>query len=103
MSRNPLVDLDSSEFLDGFRRSIDEFDSARLPHEPLSRESLRKLVELGIYLPAIPREYGGRESHQEMCEIIEIMSERNLPLGMYTMIVTVLFLRNVAVEAVMTR
>ncbi|MFJ9413099.1 acyl-CoA dehydrogenase family protein [Streptomyces sp. NPDC101227] len=96
MSRNPLVDLDSPDFLDQFRSSIDEFDSARLPHEPLSRESLRKLVDLGIYLPAIPREYGGRESHQEMCEVIEIMSERNLPMGMYTMIVTVLFLRNVA-------
>jgi len=96
MSRNPLVDLDPTEFLDNFRRSIDEFDSARLPHEPLSREGLRKLVDLGIYLPAIPRAYGGRESHREMCEIIEIMSERNLPLGMYTMIVTVLFLRNVA-------
>lgn len=94
--RHPLVDLDSSEFLDNFRRSIDEFDSARLPHEPLSRESLRKLVDLGVYLPAIPREYGGRESHQEMCEVIEVMSERNLPMGMYTMIVTVLFLRNVA-------
>ncbi|REK86538.1 acyl-CoA dehydrogenase [Streptomyces inhibens] len=96
VSRNPLVDLDSAEFLDNFQRNIDEFDSARLPQEPLSRESLRKLVELGIYLPAIPREYGGRESHREMCEVIEIMSERNLPLGMYTMIVTVLFLRNVA-------
>ncbi|MFI9048212.1 acyl-CoA dehydrogenase family protein [Streptomyces sp. NPDC053427] len=91
-----MVDLDSSEFLDNFQRNLDEFDSARLPQEPLSRESLRKLVELGIYLPAIPREYGGRESHREMCEIIEIMSERNLPLGMYAMIVTVLFLRNVA-------
>ncbi len=96
VSRNPLVDLDSTEFLDNFRRSIEEFDSSRLPQEPLSRESLRKLVDLGIYLPAIPREYGGRESHREMCEVIEIMSERNLPLGMYTMIVTVLFLRNVA-------
>ncbi|MEV5510180.1 acyl-CoA dehydrogenase family protein [Streptomyces orinoci] len=96
MSRNLLIDLGSSEFLDNFRRNIDEFDSARLPQEPLSKENLRKLVELGIYLPAIPREYGGRESHREMCEIIEIMSERNLPMGMYTMIVTVLFLRNVA-------
>ncbi|WP_066938156.1 acyl-CoA dehydrogenase family protein [Streptomyces sp. NBRC 110611] len=94
--RSLLVELDSSDFLDNFQRSIDEFDSARLPQEPLSREALRKLVDLGIYLPAIPREYGGRESHREMCEIIEIMSERNLPLGMYTMIVTVLFLRNVA-------
>ncbi len=96
MSRNTLVDLGSPEFLDNFRRGIDEFDSARLPQEPLSRESLRKLVDLGVYLPAVPREYGGRESHREMCEIIEIMSERNLPMGMYTMIVTVLFLRNVA-------
>ena len=96
VSPNPLIDLDSPEFLDNFRRGIDEFDSARLPQEPLSRESLRKLVDLGIYLPAIPREYGGRESHQEMCEVIEIMSERNLPMGMYTMIVTVLFLRNVS-------
>ncbi|MFF4407185.1 acyl-CoA dehydrogenase family protein [Streptomyces sp. NPDC001262] len=96
VSRNPLVHLDSTEFLDNFRGGIDEFDSARLPQEPLSKENLQKLVDLGIYLPAIPREYGGRESHREMCEIIEIMSERNLPMGMYTMIVTVLFLRNVA-------
>ncbi|MGA4844004.1 acyl-CoA dehydrogenase family protein [Streptomyces sp. G45] len=94
--RNPLLDLDTSAFLEQFRRGIDAFDSARLPQEPLPKESLRQLVDLGLYLPAIPREYGGRESHREMCEIIEIMSERNLPMGMYTMIVTVLFLRNVA-------
>ncbi|MFD9903226.1 acyl-CoA dehydrogenase family protein [Streptomyces sp. NPDC059063] len=96
VAHNPLVELGPAEFLAHFQRGIEEFDSARLPQEPLSKESLRTLVDLGIYLPAIPREYGGRESHQEMCEVIEIMSERNLPMGMYTMIVTVLFLRNVA-------
>lgn len=96
MSRHSLAGLSPAEFLDNFRAGIDGFDSSRLPQEPLSRENLRKLVELGIYLPAIPRAYGGRESHREMCEVIEIMSERNLPMGMYTMIVTVLFLRNVA-------
>ncbi|MGW2251002.1 acyl-CoA dehydrogenase family protein [Kitasatospora sp. NPDC001660] len=96
ISRNRLADLDSAAFLDNFQRGIGDFDSATLPQEPLSKDRLRTLIDLGIYLPAIPRAYGGRESHREMCEIIEIMSERNLPMGMYTMIVTVLFLRNVA-------
>lgn len=76
-----LVKMDSAEFLENFRSNLDEFDSASLPQEPLSKENWLKLVNLGICLPAIPREYGGRESHHEMCEIIEILSERNLPMG----------------------
>ena len=91
-----LSELSTDNFIENFRQGLAEFDSAILPQEPLSRENWRKLMNLGICLPAIPRQYGGRESHHEMCEIIEVLSAYNLPLGMYTMIVTVLFLRNVA-------
>ena len=91
-----LSELSTDNFIENFRQGLAEFDSAILPQEPLSKENWRKLMNRGICLPAIPRQYGGRESHHEMCEIIEVLSAYNLPLGMYTMIVTVLFLRNVA-------
>lgn len=88
----------TEDFIHQFKEIISEFDSKTLPQEPLPREGWKRLMDAGICLPAIPKRFGGRENHQEMCEIIEILSERNLPMGMYTMIVTVLFLRNVALS-----
>lgn len=52
-----------------------------------------------MLLPALPRQYGGRDSHVEMCRVVEILAEWNLPLGMYTKIITAVALRPIAMRA----
>tara|TARA_R110000823_G_scaffold301430_1_gene422363 strand:+ start:903 stop:2423 length:1521 start_codon:yes stop_codon:yes gene_type:complete len=92
------TEIDTDRFLKGIQKIFKHFDSKNLPQKPLSKENWGELLKSGVCLPAIPKQYGGRESHKETCEIIEMLSEYNLPLGMYTMIVTVLFLRNVSLS-----
>lgn len=89
---------DTETFLRQIQEVLPAFDSRVLPQEPLAKEQWAVLMDQGICLPAIPAMHDGRDSHREMCEVIEIVSEYNLPLGMYTMIVTVLFLRNVSLS-----
>jgi len=89
---------DTETFLRQIQDALPAFDSRVLPQQPLPKERWTELMDQGICLPAIPATHEGRHSHREMCEVIEIVSEYNLPLGMYTMIVTVLFLRNVALS-----
>ncbi|HBY33764.1 MAG TPA: hypothetical protein DEH65_02005, partial [Delftia acidovorans] len=89
---------DTESFLRQIQNLLPVFDSNALPQEPLPKERWAQLMDEGICLPAIPVSHEGRHNHREMCEVIEMMSEYNLPLGMYTMIVTVLFLRNVALS-----
>lgn len=45
------------------------------------------------------QQYGGRDSHVEMCQVVETLSEQNLPLGMFTTIVTAVALRPIAMWA----
>lgn len=83
-------------YLKNFEKIISEnYDSATLPSESFPRAEWKKLTDQGILLSVIPKEYGGRDSHQEICELIKIISRYNLPLAMYTMIITVTFVRNV--------
>lgn len=89
---------DTESFLRQIQNVLPVFDSNTLPQEPLPKKRWAQLMDEGICLPAIPVAHEGRHNHREMCEVIEMMSEYNLPLGMYTMIVTVLFLRNVALS-----
>ncbi len=93
-----ITEIDTDKFLENIQEIFEQFDSKILPQKPLSKENWGKLLKSGVCLPAIPKRHGGRESHKEICEIIEMLSEYNLPLGMYTMIVTVLFLRNVSLS-----
>src|SRR6202035_3081339 len=57
------------------------------------------LTRAGVLLPALPREYGGRDSHVEMCRVVEILSEWNLAVGTYATIVTGLALRPIVLWA----
>ncbi|WP_222166393.1 acyl-CoA dehydrogenase family protein [Edaphocola aurantiacus] len=72
------------------------YRSNTFPNEAFPREDWKRLTDNGLLLSMIPVEYGGRDSHEEICALIEIMAKYNLPLSMYTMIITLLFIRNVA-------
>lgn len=72
------------------------YNSSNFPNVSFPREDWKILSEKGIMLSMIPKEFGGRDSHEELCEIIERISMHNLPLGMYTMIITALFVRNIS-------
>ena len=72
------------------------YRSSVFPNEAFPREDWKRLTDSGLLLSMIPAEYGGRDSHEEICALIEIMAKYNLPLSMYTMIITLLFVRNVA-------
>lgn len=71
------------------------YNSVAIPAESFPRKDWQQLSERGIMLSMIPEEFGGRNSHTELCDLIELISKYNLPLGMYTMIITALFIRNV--------
>jgi hypothetical protein len=42
----------------------------------------------GVPLPALPGKYGDRDSHVEMCPVVETLLEQNLPLDVCTTIVS---------------
>jgi alkylation response protein AidB-like acyl-CoA dehydrogenase len=71
------------------------YSSTILPAEPLAREHWAALCDAGIMKALLPESYGGRDNHQELCALIEGIARHNLPLSMYTMIITSLFVRNV--------
>jgi alkylation response protein AidB-like acyl-CoA dehydrogenase len=75
------------------------FDCATFPQQNLSVDDWALLVNAGVMLPAIPREFGGRDSHVEMCRVVETLAEWHLPIGMYTKIITAVALRPIAMRA----
>src|SRR3954447_14582537 len=94
-----LLSLPTNEFLAGIEAVASKFDSATYPQQNLPSDDWALLVGSGVLLPVLPREYGGRDSHVEMCRVVETLSEWNLPLGMYTTIVTGVALRPIALWA----
>jgi alkylation response protein AidB-like acyl-CoA dehydrogenase len=94
-----LLSLTTNEFINGIQAVASKFDSASYPQQNLPADDWALLVGNGVLLPALPREYGGRDSHVEMCRVVETLSESNLPLGMYTTIVTGVALRPIALYA----
>jgi alkylation response protein AidB-like acyl-CoA dehydrogenase len=96
MSKAPLS---TNEFIAGIESVASKFDSATYPQQNLPADDWALLVGSGVLLPALPREYGGRDSHVEMCRVVETLSEWNLPLGMFTTIVTGVALRPIALYA----
>lgn len=89
--------LITEDYLSQIENLVKEnYNSATFPKASFPREDWEKLVDEGIMLSMIPKEFGGRDSHEELCEIIERISRYNLPLGMYTMIITALFIRNIS-------
>jgi alkylation response protein AidB-like acyl-CoA dehydrogenase len=94
-----LLSLPSHEFLAGIEAASRKFDSAAYPQQNLPADDWALLVKSGVLLPTLPREYGGRDSHVEMCRVVETMSEWNLPLGMYLTVITGVALRPIAMYA----
>jgi alkylation response protein AidB-like acyl-CoA dehydrogenase len=94
-----LLSLSTNEFIAGIEAVASKFDSANYPQQNLPADDWALLVGSGVLLPALPREYGGRDSHVEMCRVVETLSEWNLPLGMFTTIVTGVALRPIALYA----
>lgn len=92
-----IQNLGQVEYLKEIEESVKRFyNSSEFPKISFPKKDWKKLTKQGIMLSMIPKEFGGRDSHQELCEIIKRISLHNLPLGMYTMIITALFIRNVS-------
>ncbi|TDB76603.1 acyl-CoA dehydrogenase [Actinomadura sp. KC216] len=87
---NDLLSLSTSEFIGGIETVASKFDSATYPQQYLSPDGWALLVRAGIRLPTLPRRYGGRDNHAEMCRVIETASESNLALGVYVTVNTAL-------------
>ncbi|SFD46469.1 acyl-CoA dehydrogenase family protein [Streptomyces aidingensis] len=75
------------------------FDCQTYPLQQLPADDWARLVRAGVLLPALPKEFGGRDSHAEMCRVVEILAEWNLPIAMYTKIITAVALRPIALRA----
>lgn len=96
---DPLPSLPTDDFIAGIETLAAKFDSATYPQENLPLDDWALCVQNGILLPTLPREYGGRDDHSEMCRVVEKIAEQNLPLAVYTTVVTVLGLRPIALHA----
>jgi alkylation response protein AidB-like acyl-CoA dehydrogenase len=95
-----LLSLSTDDFIVGIADvTRSHFDSQDYPQQNLLADDWARLVRAGVLLPALPEEFGGRYSHEEMCRIVETIAERNLPLGMYVTIVTAVALRPITLYA----
>ncbi len=88
-----LLSLSTNDFIAGIEAIAPRFDCATYPQQNLPADDWAQLVRAGVLLPSLPKEHGGRDSHVEMCRVVETLSEWNLPLGMYTTIITGVALR----------
>lgn len=92
-----IQNLGQVEYLKEIEETVKKFyNSSEFPKTSFPKKDWAKLTKQGIMLSMISKEFGGRDSHEELCEIIKRISLHNLPLGMYTMIITALFIRNVS-------
>jgi alkylation response protein AidB-like acyl-CoA dehydrogenase len=89
----------TSEFIAGISEIAPRFDTASYPQQNLPADDWTLLTRAGVLLPTLPREYGGRDDHIEMCRVVETLSEWNLPLGMYVTVITGVALRPIALWA----
>ena len=94
-----LLSLSTSEFISNIEAVAAKFDTATYPQQNLPADDWALLVGSGVLLPSLPKEYGGRDSHVEMCQVIETLSEWNLPLGVYAAVNTALGLRPIVMWA----
>lgn len=95
-----LLSLSTDEFIagvDAIARS--HFDCKTYPQQNLPADDWALLVRAGVLLPALPKEFGGRDSHKEMCRVAETLAEWNLPLAVHTTIVSALVLRPIVMRA----
>jgi alkylation response protein AidB-like acyl-CoA dehydrogenase len=94
-----LSSLSSDDFIAGIGAVASKFDSAIYPQQNLPADDWALLVGSGVLLPALPRVYGGRDSHLEMCRVVEVLSEANLAVGTFATIVSGLALRPIGLWA----
>jgi alkylation response protein AidB-like acyl-CoA dehydrogenase len=95
-----LLSLSTDELLAGIEEvARARFDCRSFPQRNLSVDDWALLVRAGVLLPAIPAEFGGRDSHLEMCRVVETLAEWHLAIGMYTKIITAVALRPIALRA----
>ena len=95
-----LLPLSTDEFIANIEAVVkSRFDCKTFPQQNLAAEDWALLIQAGVLLPALPKEFGGRDSHVEMCRIVECLGEWNLPIGMYTKIITAVALRPIAMRA----
>jgi alkylation response protein AidB-like acyl-CoA dehydrogenase len=98
--RTDLLSLSTDEFIANIAAVAESrFDCQTYPQQNLPADDWALLVRAGVMLPAIPKDYGGRDSHVEMCRVVEALAEWSLPLGMYTKIITAVVLRPIALRA----
>ncbi|MFL6051703.1 MAG: acyl-CoA dehydrogenase family protein [Actinoallomurus sp.] len=96
---NDLLSMSTNEFISGIEAVAPQFDSATYPQQNLPADDWTLLTTAGVLLPALPKEYGGRDSHIEMCRVVETLAESNLAVGTYATIVTGLALRPIVLWA----
>ncbi len=96
---NALLSLSTNDFIAGIEAIAPRFDTATYPQQNLPADDWTLLTRAGVLLPTLPREFGGRDSHVEMCRVVEALSEWNLPLGMYATVITGVALRPIALWA----
>ncbi|REE97010.1 acyl-CoA dehydrogenase family protein [Thermomonospora umbrina] len=94
-----LLSLSTNDYIAGIEAVAARFDSATYPQQNLPADDWTLLTRAGVLLPTLPKEFGGRDSHLEMCRVIETVSEWNLPLGMYVTVITGVALRPIALWA----
>ncbi|MGH3243194.1 MAG: acyl-CoA dehydrogenase family protein [Spirillospora sp.] len=96
---NDLLSLSTNEFIGGIETVAPRFDSASYPQQNLPSDDWTLLTKAGVLLPTLPKEYGGRDDHAEMCKVVETLSEWNLPLGMYVTVISAVALRPIVLWA----
>ncbi|MFF2549136.1 acyl-CoA dehydrogenase family protein [Kitasatospora sp. NPDC058063] len=94
-----VAPLSTEEFIAGVEAAASRFDAATFPQQELHTDDWAVLTRAGVLLPVLPAEYGGRDSHSEMCRVVEVLAEQNLAVAVYTAIVTGLALRPVVLWA----
>ncbi|MEV0193677.1 acyl-CoA dehydrogenase family protein [Kitasatospora purpeofusca] len=90
-----LASLSTEEFIAGIEAAAVRFDAATYPQRELPAQDWAVLTRAGVLLPVLPAEYGGRDSHVEMCRVVEVLAEQNLAVAVHTAIVSGLALRPV--------
>ncbi|WP_344260410.1 acyl-CoA dehydrogenase family protein [Actinomadura napierensis] len=96
---NDLLSLSTNAFIAGIEGVARRFDTATYPQQNLPADDWTLLTRAGVLLPTLPKEYGGRDDHLEMCRVVETVSEWNLPLGMYVTVITAVALRPIVLWA----
>ncbi|MFG1610041.1 acyl-CoA dehydrogenase family protein [Actinoplanes sp. NPDC049265] len=91
---NDVAKLSTEDFINNIKEvARSRFDWSFYPQQTLPAEDWKELVEAGVFLPVLTKEFGGRDSHEEMTLVLESIAEYNLPLAFYAKVTTAVALR----------